>query len=411
MKNHKYLRKTLFQALLGNLRGEPNLIQIIIGPRQVGKTTLALQILKKWGKPKIYYSADTPDVPTRGWIADCWQKARLLTAGPQKEALLVFDEIQKIPRWSSMVKKLFDEDKRQGTSLRIILLGSSALLMQKGLTESLAGRFEIHRHPHWTFTECHRYFSLSLNDYFCFGGYPGALLLRQDWARWAAYIRDSLIETVLSKDILLMVPVAKPALLRQVFALAVAHPAEVLSYQKMLGQLQDAGNTTTIASYLNLLAKAFLVAPLERFSGSKIKQKGSIPKLLVLDNALISAMSGRTLAQIKRDKIFWGRLVENAVGAKLYALLQEKGGNLYYWRERQEEVDYVFEFAGRLIALEVKSSPAKSTDHLFAFAKRYPRAELVLVAPVKDKARPGVKYISLRDFFISPQLALANSRR
>lgn len=406
MKSDKYVRKALFEALFKNLRGKPNLIQVVIGPRQVGKTTLVLQVIKKWGKLQIYHSADTPDVPTRRWIADCWQESRLLAGSSKKETLLVFDEIQKIPRWSSTVKKLFDEDRRQGIPLRVILLGSSALLMQKGLTESLAGRFEIHRHPHWAFSECHHYFNLSLNDYFCFGGYPGALLLRQNWARWSAYIRDSLIETVLSKDILLMVPVAKPALLRQVFALAVAHPAEILSYQKMVGQLQDAGNTTTIASYLNLLAKAFLVAPLERFSGSRIKQKGSIPKLLVLDNALISAMSGKTIAQIKKDKIFWGRMVENAVGAKLYALLQEKGGSLYYWRERQEEVDYVFEFEGNLIALEVKSSPVKSANHLFAFAKHYPKAKLVLVSPIKGGAKPGIRHIPLRDFFISPQSAL-----
>lgn len=403
-----FLRKGLFGLLWRNLRSKPNFIQVVTGPRQVGKTTLALQVYQKWAGPKIYQSADTPEIPQLRWISHYWQQARELRATAKSETLLIFDEIQKIPRWSSSVKKLYDEDKRLGIKLRVVLLGSSALLMQRGLTESLAGRFELHRHPHWSFFECQQYFSLSLNEYLCFGGYPGALLLRRDWERWTRFIKDSLIETVLSKDVLLMTPITKPALLRQVFALAVAHPAEIISYQKMLGQLQEAGNTTTIASYLRLLANAYLTAALERWSGSKIKQKGSIPKIIVMDNSFISAMSGKNFKQLKKDKTFWGRMVENTVGAKLHELLQEKGSLLYYWRDRQEEVDFVFEVGGRIIAIEVKSSNNKAGNHsLLAFARRYKGAELFLIIPNKTTAQPGIKQVLLKDFFRNPKSSLA----
>jgi predicted AAA+ superfamily ATPase len=318
---------------------------------------------------------------------------------------LVLDEVQKIPNWSELVKKLFDEDRRVRRGLRVLLLGSSALLMQKGLTESLAGRFELHRHFHWSFAECREYFKVNLSEYLYFGGYPGAMPMRRNQERWARYVRDSLIETVLAKDVLLLMPVTKPALLRQLFGLATAHPAEILSYQKMLGQLQDAGNTTTVASYLNLLANAFLVAPLERWSGSRIKQRGSIPKLLVLDNALVSATSGQSYKQLKSDRSLWGRLIENAVGARLYLILQNKGANLLYWRQRQEEVDFVFQLGGEVYAVEVKSSAKKTAANaLLSFGRRYKKAKLLLLSPVKEKKCPGISSVALADYFNDPRI-------
>jgi len=400
-----YIRKKLYNDLWRGLRGKPNLIQVALGPRQVGKTTLALQILEHWKGEKLYESADQPSTPSLTWIAGMWQKARALISVNAPEVLLILDEVQKITNWSEMVKKLVDEDRRAGRRLRVMLLGSSALLMQKGLTESLAGRFEIHRHFHWSFSECKEYFNLSLNEYLYFGGYPGAIPMRRNQERWARYIRDSLIETVLSKDVLLMMPVTKPALLRQVFGLSTAHPAEILSYQKMVGQLQDAGNTTTVASYLNLLSNAFLVAPLERWSGSRIKQRGSIPKLLVLDNALVSAMSGQLFKQIKNNKSLWGRMIENAVGAKLYMILQDKGVNLLYWRQRQEEVDFIFNFGGKVYAVEVKSSAQKATENaLLSFGRKYKKSKLVLISPIKEKMTPEISYVALDDFFENPDI-------
>ncbi len=352
-----------------------------MGPRQVGKTTLVLQVLDRWQGPKHYETADQPSVPTVQWIEAQWEEARRLASRGRRETLLVLDEVQKISRWSEITKRLADDDKRRNRKLRVILLGSSALLMQRGLSESLAGRFELHRHPHWSFAECREYFHLRLEEYIYFGGYPGALALRKDEVRWGKFVRDSLIESVLSKDVLLVSPVEKPALLRQLFGLAAAHPAEIVSYQKMLGTLQDAGNTTTVASYLRLLSHAFLMLPLERFSGSRIKQRGSTPKIVVLDNALVTAMAGGSFKATRKDLSLWGRLVENAVGAQLYWNTQENGGELMYWRDRQEEVDFVVARSRHATAVEVKSGKAAgSGGSLEAFQRRYPESEGVLIS-------------------------------
>ena len=400
----RYIRKPLYNRLLRSLTGQPNYLQAVVGPRQVGKTTLALQLLERWNGPKRYESADQPDTPSRDWIVAQWEKIRDDCRGTRKAALLVLDEIQKIPRWSTAVKRCFDEDRRRRLNIRVVLLGSSALLMQKGLSESLAGRFEVHRHHQWSFEECRECFSLSLEEYLYFGGYPGALALRKDETRWAHYVRDSLIETVLSKDILLMAPVSKPALLRQAFGLAVRHPAEIMSYQKMQGSLQDAGNTTTLASYLHLLEKAFLIAPLERWSGSRVRQRGSIPKILVMDNGLCSAMRDSRFGTFRRDRQAMGRVVENAVGIKLYFEAQSRGGELFYWRERDFEIDYILKIGNRIVAIEVKTgSDGLNVSALEAFRKKNRDAEFrIITPPMSGSAAKTVQpypLISLKEFF------------
>ena len=397
----KYIRKSLFNALWKVLHSEVNLIQAVVGARQVGKTTLALQIFERWPGPRLYETADQPSVPSLDWLNTQWQKAKDLSRSKQKgQTLLILDEIQKIPRWLQLLKKLFDEDRRSKQRIRVLLLGSSSLLMQKGLAESLAGRFELHRHNQWSFTECRECFGLNLDEYIYFGGYPGALPMRNDETRWARYIRDSLIETVLSKDVILMSPVAKPALLRQTFGLAVTHPAQILSYQKMLGTLQDAGNTTTIASYLRLLSNAFIVCPLERWSGSRIKRRGSIPKILVLDNALVSAMMGGRFKEALKDAALWGRLIENAVGARLYMLMEELGGELFYWRLRQEEVDYVARVGDKIVAIEVKSNiPAEKPAAFTSFKKKYKAAKGLIISDSNVKSIDSIRNVKLEEFF------------
>lgn len=405
MKN--YIRKDLYRQLSGFLSGDINLIQAVVGPRQVGKTTLALQLFERFRGSKIYESADGLITPATGWINTHWQAARSRFKEQKKKTLLILDEVQKIPDWSNTVKKLFDEDRRQGSDIRIIILGSSALLMQRGLSESLAGRFEIQHHNQWSFRECHECFSVDLNEYIYFGGYPGALLLRKDEPRWGRYMRDSLIETVLSKDILLLSPVSKPALLRQTFGMAISYPAQVMSYQKMLGSLQDAGNTTTIASYLQLLSKAFLITGLERYSGTKARQRGSIPKILVFDNGLIAAMQGLTFQEVMRDKVEWGRFVENAVGAQLYFIAQQRGGELFYWRERDFEVDYVLKISGKIKAFEVKSGEnTQSFAGLELFKRKYPKSEIAVISGLTDQKINGIKNINLNVFFNNPQCIL-----
>jgi len=405
MKN--YIRQSLYNKLRANLKGRINLIQAVVGPRQVGKTTLALQVFDRWAGPKIYQSADQTNIPHSDWINTHWQSARKLSGRKNRVGLLILDEIQKIPQWSEMVKKLFDEDRRLKNNLRVALLGSSALLMQRGLSESLAGRFELHRHNQWSFTECRECFSTGLKEFIYYGGYPGALQMRKDQPRWARYMRDSLIETVLSKDIILLTPVTKPVLLRQSFSLAVQYAAQIISYQKMVGTLQDAGNTTTIASYLNLLSKAFLLAPLERWSGSRIRQRGSIPKIQVFDNGLITAMSGLDFKSVWADKTLWGRLVENAVGALLYFTAVKSGGELFYWRERDNEVDYVLKMANRVIGIEVKSGiPGKPPAGLDAFSRKYKNAETAIISASKEKQIKSRRNINLAKLFENPEKEL-----
>ena len=400
----EYIRKNLFETLWEALNGELNLIQVVTGPRQVGKTTLALQTIHMWQGPTLYETADQPNTPSSEWITTQWEKARSLTEKDGKEPLLALDEIQKIPGWSTVVKKLFDEDKRRNIRLRVIILGSSALLVQRGLTESLAGRFEMHRHSHWSYKECHEYFSLCLEEYLYFGGYPGALPLRNNEERWGKYIRDSLIETVLSKDLLLMTPVSKPALLRQVFGLSVSYPAQIISYQKMLGQLQEAGNASTVANYITLLSNAFLLSGLEKYSGSTIKQRSSSPKLILSDNALISAMTANSFNDTKNNASFWGRLVENAIGAHLSRMLSEKGASLLYWRERQLEVDFVFSVGQKLYAIEVKTAKEKEAVRpLLTFKQKYKNALLFVISPKEshDTDENGICFVSIEKFLLS----------
>jgi predicted AAA+ superfamily ATPase len=390
-------------AVVKRLREPRRFIQVLAGPRQVGKTTLARQAMEACRLPAVYASADEPTLRDRVWLETQWDHARLLAGEQRRGALLVLDEVQKVPGWSELVKRLWDEDSAARARLRVLVLGSAPLLVQKGLTESLAGRFEVLRLPHWTLPEMRAAFGWDLERFLFFGGYPGAAPLVRDRQRWASYILDAIVETTIARDVLLLARVDKPALLRQLFRLACDHSAQVLSYQKMLGQLQDAGNTTTLAHYLELLAGAGLLMGLQKFFGSRVKQRGSIPKLLVLNTALMTAHAGEDLRSARRDGDFWGRLVESAVGAHLAGHAATAGFELLYWRERNAEVDYVVREGQRVLAIEVKGSPRKgSLPGMAAFAKRYPAARRLLVGgggiPVEEfLGSPPARWLRWRE--------------
>lgn len=299
-------------------------------------------------------SADEPALRGVGWIAQQWEAARL-SLSDERGGVLVLDEIQKIPAWSETVKRLWDEDTRAKRPLRIVLLGSAPLLIAQGLTESLAGRFETIALSHWSLDEMRSAFGWSLEEYLFYGGYPGAAPLIAEPARWKRYVLDSLVETSISRDVLLLSRVDKPALLRQLFELACHYSGQILSYTKMLGQLQDAGNTTTLAHYLDLLAGAGMVCGLPKYAGDVARRRGSSPKLQVLNTALMTALSDYSLAEARADREFWGRLVESAVGAHLANASMRGENTLHYWREQNQEVDFVVKSGRRLIAIEVKS--------------------------------------------------------
>ena len=344
--------------MLAERLAEPRrFLQVVAGPRQVGKSTLVQQVTGELSLPVRYASADEPTLRGADWISQQWEAARLEATG-KEGAVLVLDEIQKIPAWSETVKRLWDEDTRKKRPLKVVLLGSAPLLMAQGLTESLAGRFETLRLPHWSLTEMRAAFGWSLEQYLYFGGYPGAAPLVGDPKRWARYIADSLIETSIARDVLLLSRVDKPALLRRLFELACRYSGQVLSYTKMIGQLQDAGNTTTLAHYLDLLAGAGMVCGLAKYAGDAARSRGSSPKLQVLNTALMSVTAGVSPAEARADREFRGRLIESAVGAHLANAAAAAECELYYWRERGQEVDFVVKAQSRLTAIEVKSGRA-----------------------------------------------------
>lgn len=343
--------------LTARLREPRRFIQVVAGPRQVGKSTLVQQATSALRLPVRYASADEPTLRGSEWIAQQWDAARL-SIGRKKGAVLVLDEIQKISGWSETVKRLWDEDTRAKRQLKVVLLGSAPLLIAQGLTESLAGRFETITLSHWSLAEMRAAFDVSLDEYLFYGGYPGAAPLIATPERWTRYILDSLIETSISRDVLLLTRVDKPVLLRRVFELACRYSGQVLSYTKMLGQLQDAGNTTTLAHYLDLLAGAGMVRGLPKYAGDVARRRGSSPKLQVFNTALMTATSGLTFDEARSDREFWGRLVESAAGGHLANASMRGECALHYWRERNHEVDFVVRAGRRVVAIEVKSGRA-----------------------------------------------------
>ena len=369
------------ESLVARLLEPRRFIQVVSGPRQVGKTTLAEQAAKQSNLPTRYASADEPTLRGATWIDQQWQAARALSSGPDPSgALLVLDEVQKVPGWSEVVKRLWDEDTREGRRLKVVVLGSAPLLVERGLSESLAGRFERFQLPHWSFSEMQEAFDWSVEEYIFYGAYPGAAPLVWEPRRMKRYIRDALIEPIISRDVLLLSRVDKPALLRQLLELGCEYSGQILSYTKMLGQLQGAGNTTTLAHYLELLAGAGLLTGLQKYAPGIIRRRASSPKLQVLNTALITSGREVLFEQALEDAPSWGRLVESAVGAHLVNACVSRECDVYYWREGNKEVDFVLERGDHLLAIEVKSGHFSGTlAGMGAFGEKFPAARKLLV--------------------------------
>lgn len=394
-------KREIYHQLFNRLKEPRRFIQVVAGPRQVGKTTMVQQIMPSLPYHAIYATADDPTLNPTLWLQQQWQLARVALQ-THAECVLILDEIQKIQAWSSLVKQLWDEDTLHQRPLKVVILGSTPLLIQKGLTESLAGRFEKIIATHWSYHEMKTAFGWSLNEYIYFGGYPGSADLIKDEERWRHYIIDSLIETTLTRDILLLNTVQKPALLKQLFNLACHYSSQILSYTKMIGQLQDAGNTTTLAHYLNLLCTAGMATGLEKYANQAVRQRASSPKLQVLNTAFISSLTMTNFEQTQTNAEQWGRLVESCVGAYLLNSALTLDMVIYYWRENNLEVDFILVWREQVVAVEVKSVFTSETQPgIDAFARQFNPISTLLV---------GGQNLTLETFLTTPLTAWFQAR-
>ncbi len=392
----EYIRKQ-FGTLKERILEPRKFMQVVAGPRQVGKSTLVGQVLEQISVTHVTEVADGVDPKDSDWIHRIWEAARatMMIRGIE-EYLLVIDEVQKIENWSEMVKREWDADTRNRLNLKVVLLGSSRLLLKKGLTESLAGRYELIRMPHWSLQEMRDAFGVTLDEYIYFGGYPGPAHMIKDERRWRKYIKDSLVAPAIEKDVIMTSNIYKPALMKQLFELGCSYSAEILSLTKLMGQLQDAGNVTTLAGYLDILDECALLTALQKYANDEARKRGSIPKYQVYNNALLTAYKGRDFVSDRTDTKAWGRWVESAVGAHLLSMADELGYEVYYWREpsrnkdeKDKEVDFIIDNGGEVTAIEVKSGRRGMNAGLPDFVEAFkPKRSFVV----------GTGGVSLEDF-------------
>ena len=365
-------KRPQFNELKSRLSETRDKIQTISGPRQVGKSTMIKQVLQETDIPYLSVTADNVPTTDNFWISEMWSSARArMKASKASEFLLVIDEVHKLDNWSEAIKKEWDEDTRNDINIKVVILGSSRLLLKDGLTESLAGRFELIRMPHWSYNEMHEAFGIDLEQFIYFGGYPGGAKYVQDERRWRKYIKDSIIAPAIERDILTTKTIYKPALMRQLFDLGCAYSGKELSLNKMLGQLQDVGNVTTLANYLNTLGEARLLCGLQKYARDEARKYNSVPKLMVYNTALLTAQTNTTFHKTFTTPNLWGRWVESAVGAHLLNQADEYDYKLYYWRENNDEVDFIVESGEQQIAIEVKSGRRGANNGLRAFSDKF----------------------------------------
>ncbi len=363
----KAIHLDVLDELQAAIKNHDQFITVLLGPRQVGKTTSILQFLKKYPGESLYFSSDEELSPTSEWLMEKWQQALIKS----DKCLLAIDEIQRIPQWSSVIKNLWDTQKRTKKSqVKLILLGSSSLQIQKGLSESLTGRFYLISTFQWDFNKSTQMTkNLSLGDFVQYGGYPGSYSLLKNKQEWENYIRHSIVETVIGKDILTQAKVSKPALFRQSFGLLMSYPAQEISYTKLLGQLQDSGNTDLVKYYIELFEGAYLIKALHKYSPKNLVTKTSSPKLIPMCGALINR-------NIFNTKEGFGHALEAAVGAALI----KNNYDLFYWRDKNYEVDFVIESSEGLLAIEVKSGLLKNPKGMTEFCKRFKNAVPVFIS-------------------------------
>jgi predicted AAA+ superfamily ATPase len=377
------IKRIQYQLVKDRLSEKSGFVQVLVGPRQVGKTTMVHQILQEINEPYVYVSADTVADTDIHWIDQQWENARIKQRqNPDKGFILVFDELQKVNNWSNYIKHNYDMDTLKGIPIKVVILGSSRLLLQQGLTESMFGRYELIYMTHWTLSEMEEGFGFTPEQYAWYGGYPGAvrLIKASDETRWKDYILNSLVESSISRDVLMLTRVDKPTLLRRLFEVGCMYSSQILSLTKVMGELSDAGNTTTLSHYLELLDTSMLLAGLQKYSNNDIvRKKASIPKFQVYNTAFLGAFGKDPLKKTIQELVIWGRVVESVVGAHLINHALPTNYKVYYWRDGNDEVDFVLENRGNLVAIEVKSGASKRISGTGKFIQKMGAAKVYLV--------------------------------
>jgi len=374
-------RRGLVETLRKRVMEPRRFIQAVVGPRQTGKTTSVRQLMELVNRPTHFARAAQSNPQSQDWLRREWEEGRRLADMNRANggALLIIDEIQMVSQWSSVVKPLWDEDTDNDTELHVIVTGSSALLLTKGLRESLTGRFELLFCEQWDLKECQQAFDYSLDDYLFYGGYPGAVQIRDDMERWIFYMENTIIAPSVMRDTVALDKVNKPAVMEALFSLGAAYSGQEVSYRKLLGQLDDAGNATTIAHYLDLLSKAGLLSGLQKYTGNLIRTRASSPRLIAHDTSLMVVSYGQSRSLLLTDPDRRGHLVESAVGAYLIRRSHREGFDVFWWRDGHNEVDFVLQSGFDITAIEVKSGRVKRTFGLDAFHAAHPGARSIVV--------------------------------
>lgn len=396
-----FCQQTLVQRLS---EAAPGRIQILTGPRQVGKTTLLLELVERFGEQAVYAAGDDPNAVLPGYWERVWADAE--SRAQQGTALLLLDEVHRFPQWAAKLKGNWDRIRRKHIPIHVVATGSSALGVTTGSRESLAGRFEKFTLSHWPAASLasvfHRSPQEAVRGLVQFGSYPGAVEFEKDPLRWRSYLRDAIIEPAIGRDVLALGAVRRPALLRQIFAVAAGSPAQIVSLQKIQGQLQDSGALETVAHYLALLEDAYLIASLEKYTAQALRRRSSPPKLITLNNGLLTAMHPDGAPDQQREPERFGHWVENAC----LAFAVNQGQRVTYWREEPMEVDAVSEGSWGSWAVEVKTGHFTGQElyGLLEFCRRYPAFRpLVITAPGNEEAakRHDVDAVCWEDFLFS----------
>ena len=391
-------KRRQFNELKSRIEEARNKIQVISGPRQVGKSTLVKQVLKEISIDFTFISADNVEKNNVSWINEVWETARQrMKLKKEREYLLVIDEVHKVNNWSEAVKKEWDDDTFNDVNIKVILLGSSRLLIKDGLTESLAGRYELIHMSHWSFKEMKEAFGMDLEHYIFFGGYPGGVGFINNEVRWRKYIKDSIVAPAIAHDILMTKTIYKPELMKQLFELGCTYSGEEIALTKLLGQLQDAGNITTLANYLSTLNESHLLCGLQKYANDNARKYNSVPKMMVYNTALLSSLYGLNYSQVFTNPKMWGRWVESAVGTHLLNMANELDYRIYYWRERNDEVDFILEYNRQCIAIEVKSGRRTTNAGISVFKEKFRPLHTFIVGnggiPLEEFLSSDLKYL------------------